>query len=143
MRVRVSPSAHINYFCMKSKFLLLIPITVIIFVILYFAASRDSVGSNKNVIENNQQLSLSVNQQVTLKGQAVDAKTGAVLLIGSIPVYIENWQAWPESLGGIQVIVSGKLVLKSYLPETEVQNGEVSQGGSGEESYVLEDVKIK
>ncbi len=127
---------------MKSKIFLLVSLTVIIFVVLYFATFRQSSQSG-NQEQMAVELEKSLGQEIVLRGQAVDAKMGAVILVGDTPVYIENLQSWPESLGGTEVFVSGKLVFKPYLPEAEKRNGEISQGGSGEESYVLQDVQIK
>lgn len=88
---------------------------------------------------NNQLLQQSINKDVSLEGTTADDKASAVLLVSDNPVYIEGLNYWPKNLIDKQIVVTGKLVLKKYIPKAETdKNGLTSQGGSGGNDYVLE-----
>lgn len=81
-----------------------------------------------------------VGQRVRLVGIAQNAKGGAVVLIGDVPVYIAGKDAWPEALRTKRVSLGGTLVNEQYLPVATVSpKGEVSQGTSGGSQTVLRD----
>ncbi len=81
-----------------------------------------------------------VGKRVRLVGVAENAKGGAVVLVGTSPVYIAGKDAWPETMRTKRVSLGGTLVREQYLPEATVSpKGEVSQGTSGGSQTVLRD----
>ena len=73
-----------------------------------------------------------VEQRLRLSGLASDAKGGAVVLIGSVPVYLEGMSAWPPGTAKHRVAVGGTLVRRAQLPAaTKNAKGEVAAGASG------------
>ncbi len=79
-----------------------------------------------------------VGRRVRLGGLARDAKGGAVLLVGAVPISLAGLEAWPNTVNGQRVVVGGTLVSKQYLPEaTRDAKGAWSQGAQGSQ-LVLE-----
>lgn len=80
--------------------------------------------------------------QVTLRGRAMNAKGGAVLLTDSRePIYIRGLDCWPEDMLGKEIIATGTLKEEKYLPDPVVDgDGAISQGAEGEQ-LVLEDAR--
>lgn len=127
---------------MKSKYTVLISVVLFLGLIYYFVSYQTKIKPIENK-QSGQSLQESVNKNVTLQGKATNAKAGALLLVGNDPVYIEGLDRWSQNFVDKQVSISGKLVVKSFLPQAEVSNsGEISQGGSGDEDYVLEGVDL-
>lgn len=125
---------------MRFKYIILVS-AVLILGFIYFLTSYQT---KKNYVNNNQSSQELVNKAVTLEGKAVDAKAGAVLLMNDNPVYIEGLDYWPQDFIDKQVTLSGKLVLKSYIPKAETdENGLISQGGSGGNNYILEQATLE
>ena len=127
---------------MKFKYAVIISAVLFLGLVYYFVSYQTKVKP----VENKQpQLSLQemVNKTVTLEGKATNAKAGAILLVDNDPVYIEGLNSWSNNFIDKQISVFGKLVVKSFVPQAEVSNnGEISQGGSGDDNYVLENVDV-
>lgn len=127
---------------MKSRYVILALVIIVLGLVYYFVGYQTKIKPAEN---KQPQLSLPemVNTAVTLEGKATDAKAGAVLFVGNDPIYIEGLERWSKNFVDKQISISGKLVLKSFIPQAEVNdNGEISQGGSGDEDYVLEGVDV-
>ena len=128
---------------MRSKYTVLISVVLFLGLVYYFVSYQTKENSVDNK-QPGQSLQEMVNKTVTLEGKTADAKAGAVLLVDGKPVYIEGLDYWPKDFIGKEVTLSGKLVVKSVIPQAEVsKNGEISQGGSGDNDYVLEGVDIE
>ena len=81
-----------------------------------------------------------VGKRVRLVGIAENAKGGAVLLVGTSPVYVAGKDSWPEAMRTKRVSLGGTLVREQYLPVATVSpTGEVSQGTGGGSQTVLRD----
>jgi hypothetical protein len=127
---------------MKSKYTVLISVVLFLGLIYYFVSYQTKAKTIGNR-QSEQSLQESVNKNVRLQGKAANSKTGAVLLVGNDQIYIEGLDQWLKNIVDKQVSISGKLVIKSFVPQAEIsKNGEISQGGSGDEDYVLEDVDL-
>ncbi len=128
---------------MKPRYVILALLVIVFGLVYYFVLYK-----TKTKPVNNKQFQLSlqemVNASTTLEGKATNAKAGAMVLVGNDPVYIDGLDSWSKNFLDKQVSISGKLVVKSFIPKAEVnKSGEISQGGSGDEDYVLEDVDVK
>ena len=84
-----------------------------------------------------------IDQTVSLKGKAENAKGGAVLILENQEVvYIRKFSSWDETVTGKQVIISGIVRLEKYIPDPEVtEDGAISQGAIGFQ-YVLDDAQF-
>ncbi len=95
-------------------------------------------------MSNNRSLQELVNKTVVLEGKAAYAKAGAALFVNDNPVYIEGLDYWPQDFIDKQVILSGKLVFKSYIPKVETDESGLMRQGSGRgNDYVLEQAAIE
>lgn len=80
---------------------------------------------------------------VTLHGKAMDAKSGAVLLVDGVrPIYIEGLDGWPREAFGKRVAATGVLVRKKYIPDPINEDGDICQGAEGDQE-VLEKARWK
>lgn len=128
---------------MKSKYIVLALIVIVLGLVYYLFSYQTKIKLLDDK-QSEQSLQDLVNKTVTLEGKATDAKAGAILLVGNDPVYIEGLDSWSKNFVDKQVLLSGKLVVKSFLPQVEVnKNGEISQGGSEDQDYVLEGVDVQ
>lgn len=128
---------------MKPRYVILALVVIVFSLVYYFVLYKTKT---KPVNNKQSQLSLQdmVNTNTTLEGKATNAKAGAMVLVGNDPVYVDGLDSWSKNFLDKQVSISGKLVVKSFIPKAEVnKSGEISQGGSGDEDYVLEDVDVK
>ena len=127
---------------MKLKYPILI--VFILAIILSFIYVLTSYQTKPNNMTNNLSLQQSINTIASLEGKAANAKAGAVLLLSDNPVYIEGLDYWPQNFIDKQIVLSGKLTLKKYIPKAETdENGLTSQGGSGDNDYVLERASVE
>ena len=92
--------------------------------------------TNKNKKSGQKQVD---NKQVTLKGMALNAKGGAVLVTEAKgPIYVEGLDAWPDEFLDAEVQVTGLLTSKKIIPDPVVdEHGAVSTGAEGNQ-MVLE-----
>lgn len=75
---------------------------------------------------------------VTLRGKALDAKAGAVVMMGDgEPVYIQGLDRWPEELAGVNIVATGRLKRMKHIPDPVGTGGLIMQGAFGEQ-LVLE-----
>ncbi len=84
-----------------------------------------------------------MNKEVTLRGIAMDAKGGAVLILfeGEV-IYLQNMDCWDDDMLNKGVLVKGLLVEKKLIPDPVVdKDGAISSGAYGTQ-YVLENAKI-
>lgn len=84
-----------------------------------------------------------MNKEVTLRGIAMDAKAGAVIILlkGEI-IYLENMDSWDDVLLNKGVLVKGLLVEKKLIPDPVVaKDGAISTGAYGKQ-FFLENVEI-
>ncbi len=128
---------------MKPRYVILALVVIVFSLVYYFVLYKTKT---KPVNNKQSQLSLQemVNANTTLEGKATNAKAGAMVLVGNDPVYVDGLDSWSKNFLDKQVSISGKLVVKSFIPKAEVnKSGEISQGGSGDEDYVLEDVDVQ
>ena len=81
-------------------------------------------------------------KKTTLSGVARDAKGGAILFtLEKAVIYIEGLDFWPPELCDEQVVVTGILTRKKYIPApTTDKNGAISTGAEGEQ-FVLENAE--
>jgi hypothetical protein len=80
-----------------------------------------------------------VNQQITVRGTAQNARLGAVIMISDdTPIYLEGSEEWNDDFTEREVDVTGVLRRKLLAPEATVNSqGEISHGIDGA-NYVLE-----
>lgn len=80
-----------------------------------------------------------LDQQVTLDGTALDAFSGAVVMLADeIPVYVDGLDEWDDQLFRKRLHVSGTLRRRELAPDPDVNpKGEVSHGKVGTD-YVIE-----
>ena len=77
-----------------------------------------------------------LDQHLVLRGFALNAKAGAVVMTDSnTVVYVTDLQEWPEDLLNDRVEVKGTLRRGQVYPDIEVENGVSSQGLPGEQFY--------
>lgn len=127
---------------MKSKYTILV-LALLILGLVYYLISYQTKENYSDNRQPNQSLQELVNKIVTLEGITANAKSGAVLLVDDSTVYVEGLNYWPKDFIDKQITLSGKLVFKSYIPQAQIdENGLVSQGGSGQNNYVLENVDV-
>lgn len=82
------------------------------------------------------QLQQMVGQTVTLTGRALDAHSGAVLLLSDdTPIYIPVLEYWPAAFASQKVEVRGVLRRRKLIPEPD--RDPVSHGAEGED-FLLE-----
>jgi hypothetical protein len=78
-----------------------------------------------------------LDEQVTIRGVAEDARAGAILMLGDTPIYIGGLLAWEDELSGKSVKASGTLRRrKSRIPKTSPDKDQYHGLG---DSYVLEE----
>ena len=84
-----------------------------------------------------------INKEITLRGIAMDAKGGAVIVLfeGEV-VYLQNMDYWDDDMYNKGVLVKGLLVERKLIPDPVVsKDGAISAGAHGTQ-YVLENPKI-
>lgn len=80
-----------------------------------------------------------MSKTVTLRGKALDAKAGAIVLVdGDRAVYIEGLSGWPNEAYGKRVAVTGVLVRKKFIPDPVNEAGEICQGARGSQDVLEE-----
>lgn len=74
-----------------------------------------------------------VDQPVQLRGIAQEAKGGSVVMLANgTPVYVEDVSGWPDEAVGAEVLVTGRLHHKKFIPDPYVDaSGGISQGAYG------------
>lgn len=64
-----------------------------------------------------------------VEGTATDAKAGAILLVGTVPVYVAGRDRWSPVERGAVLRIRGQLERTAWLPPPATTDGEVQQGG--------------
>ncbi len=75
-------------------------------------------------------------RRILLSGPAQNAKAGAVLMIGEVPVYIDGQDAWPDGQRGQTLRMTGILVVRKHIADPVDEHGMIAQGAWGKQ-YVL------
>jgi len=84
-------------------------------------------------------LASSVDKQVAIRGKALDAKAGAILMTdGDEVIYLTDMQRWPADYPNQRVIVEGILRRGQVYPEARDEGGASSQGMAGGEQWYIE-----
>ena len=98
-------------------------IALVIAAVVYFAFAKRQPSAPKDT----------AGGQTSVEGVAQDAKMGAVVVDAqNQPIYIQGLESWPQEFSGKQVVVTGMLVQKKYLPTATVDaGGAISQGTTG------------
>ena len=84
-----------------------------------------------------------LNEQITIRGIALDAKSSAVIRLanGEI-IYLKEKAFWEDELLNSEVIIKGILTEQKMIPDPQVtQNGAVSTGAYGTQ-LVLEKIVV-
>ena len=74
-------------------------------------------------------MAINVGDEVTVEGQAGDAKLGAVIASTQRSYYIDGMGAWPEGVAGQQVRVTGRYITREDLPVVTYEPGEPIRAG--------------
>lgn len=87
-------------------------------------------------------LSDQVDQQITLRGRAMDAHAGAALLLeDGGAVYVDGLRAWSREVRGELVEITGTLRRRALAPDPVVdEQGRVSHGMAGSQLVLADAV---
>ena len=82
-----------------------------------------------------------LNKKVKLKGLTANSKAGACIKLESDIVFIQEKFGWDDEELNKNIIASGTLVEKKFIPDPIVdEDGAISQGAEGTQ-FVLEDIQ--
>lgn len=103
---------------MNGVYFFVVLTAVVVGLTLYWVLTKDNSTrkyqqSRKQLKDStNKELFLSLNQTITIMGNAKDTKGGAVLLdrFGGEPVFIEGLTYWPPEMKGKWISAAGLLV---------------------------------
>lgn len=81
-----------------------------------------------------------IDQKITLKGIAKDAKGGAVIFTSEkVPIYIRGLDSWPPELFDKQLEVIGVLKEEKFIPDPIIdENGSISTGAYGNQLVLID-----
>ncbi|MEK7523725.1 MAG: hypothetical protein AAB588_01715 [Patescibacteria group bacterium] len=84
--------------------------------------SRQYIADPAPPADDEEQLLQDVGQPVQLRGRAQDVKSGAVLITRStLRVYVDGLDYWPDGFLAEEVLVSGVLQYREFIPGEEKQ----------------------
>ena len=97
------------------------------------AISLQAEGAESNEVKDGRALDAAVGQREKVTGVAAHAKAGSVIvLMGSIPIYLDGMVAWSEKELDKTVTATGRLEAEPHTEAEMVdQDGHPKQTGSG------------
>ena len=82
-----------------------------------------------------------INKEISMKGIAVSSKAGACIKIKNNIVFIQGIFDWDDHIINNEVIVTGTLIEKKFIPDPIIDaDGAISQGAEGTQ-FILENIR--
>ena len=95
------------------------------------AGDSEALGEPRPGIHNLSEIKRSLGKEITIVGQAADAKISAAVLVEGSPIYCLAQSSWPDGVAGEQVEVQGVVRRTDRYRAEKDKSGAISQGTAG------------
>lgn len=94
-------------------------------------APRDPATPRPRALSSLKEIEAALGREITIVGEAADAKLSAVVLIDGSAIYCLSQERWPDGVVGEQVEVTGAVRRTDQFRAEVSKDGAISQGTAG------------